>query len=642
MRTVRRLYFYTVALVSLEVVIWGVIGLTRTIFNSGDLGRPVNLLAGSLSLTLVGLPVFLIHWWAAQREALKDPEERAARLRAVFFYGVLGGTLVPVLQNALAISNRLTLLALGLQFAPLVGRGQTWSDNLIAIVINIAAAAYIYTILRADWAADAPGNSLVDVRRLYRYLWMLYGLGMTVFGIQQVLRYIFYAPTTLAGGVGYMLADGLALLLAGTPLWIYTWEVVEDALGGPGEQESLLRMVILYLLALGGVGTVLTSTGIVLSVLLRWVLGQSLLFSQILQMTGASISIAMPMGGVWAYYGRRLQLDLAQIPEQPRQAGLRRFYSYILSAFGLVATFYGAQQLLAVIINLLTGGGALWGEALRNQLSAAMASLLVGLPLWWLAWRPMEIQARQMDTSGDHARRSVIRKAYLYLALFASVIGVMSSGGQLIYLVLSQILGAPNSAFLGRFLDQLELLVLFALWLGYHLSVLRRDGRLAWQALTARHAQFPVIILEPGDGDFSEEILLALQRGAPGVPAVVQILAQGIPAPGLSSARAVILPSAVSNHPSEAVRLWLQDFPGERVIVPVEDQSWLWIGISPRGHREKAQQVTQAIRQMAEGQPVHLSAPLTGWTLAAYILGSLFALLLLFGLATSIVSLLTR
>ena len=77
------------------------------------------------------------------------------------------------------------------------------------------------------------------------------------------------------------------------------------------------------------------------------------------------------------------------------------------------------------------------------------------------------------------------------------------------------------------------------------------------------------------------------------------------------------------------MRLWLQDFPGERVIVPVEDDGWLWVGNSPRGRREQAQQVTQAIRQIAEGQPVRLSAPVTGWMLAAYILGGVFALLLL-------------
>ena len=237
MQTVRRLYFYAVAIVSLEVVIWGLIGLARTLFNRGDLGQPANQLANSLSLVVVGLPVFLIHWGAAQRDALRDPEERASRIRAVFFYGALGGILVPIVQSSLAIANRLLLLALNLQFSPLVGRGTTWSDNLVAIAINAGAAVYILSISRKDWAANPAGSSLVEARRLYRYLWVLYGLGIMVFGVQQVLQFIFLSLSNLLGVGGFLLADGLALLLVGVPVWILTWQIVEDALPQPGEQD---------------------------------------------------------------------------------------------------------------------------------------------------------------------------------------------------------------------------------------------------------------------------------------------------------------------------------------------------------------------------------------------------------------------
>ena len=550
MRTVRRLYFYAAALVSLEVVIWGVIGLVRTIFNPGDLGRPVNLLAGSLSLTLVGLPVFLIHWWAAQREALRDPEERSARLRTVFFYGVLGGTLVPALQNALAIANRLTLLALNLQYTPLVGRGQTWSDNLIAIVINLGAAAYFFTILRSDWASDPPGNSLVEVRRLYRYLWVLYGLGITVLGAQQVLRFIFFTSSSMAGSVGYMLADGLALLLAGAPLWVYTWQIVEDTLG-PAWRAG-------FPAANGGSVPAGVGRGWRRAHLYRggFERGAAPGFRR------AAQPVAGTANGRHLHFNRRSNgrgVGILWPPPAGRPAADSR-----TAAPGRAAPvvclypvcFWPGGHFLWSTADpfsgghyLLTSSQALWGAAMRTQISSALAALAVGLPLWWLTWRPMEAESRGMDATGDHARRSVVRKAYLYLALFSSVIGVMASGGQVIYLVFSQILGAPPAALLARVLDQLELLALFGVWLYYHLRVLRRDGRLAWQALTARHAQFPVIILEPGSGDFSQDIQLALQRGAPGVPVAVQLLSQGIPGPELASARAVILPSQLV-HPS--------------------------------------------------------------------------------------------
>jgi len=141
MRTVRRLYFYLVSLVSLEVVVWGMIGLARTIVNMNSLGGTTMQLAGSLAEIIVGLPVFLLHWSVCQREAFKDLDERNTHERAVFLYGTMLGLLVPVIQNLLAITNRLLLTISRLNWSPLLGGGQTWSDNLIAVAVNLGMAA---------------------------------------------------------------------------------------------------------------------------------------------------------------------------------------------------------------------------------------------------------------------------------------------------------------------------------------------------------------------------------------------------------------------------------------------------------------------------------------------------------------------
>ena len=214
MRTIRRLYFYVVALISLEVVVWGLIGLLRSIFSS-QLVNTANVLAQALALVLVGVPIFLFHWLWTQRTAAKDEEERAASLRAIFFYAVLIGTLVPLVQNLLAFVNR---IALGLSNVAasraLVGGFQTWQDNLIAIFINGVVAFYFWTTLSAAWKSLPEAENFADVRRLYRYLWLLYGLLMVVYGAQQILRFIFYTPvpTYLLGEVGReMFVNGLTL-----------------------------------------------------------------------------------------------------------------------------------------------------------------------------------------------------------------------------------------------------------------------------------------------------------------------------------------------------------------------------------------------------------------------------------------------
>ena len=195
MKTVRRLYFYAVALISLEVVLWGLIGLLRTIVDQAVVGG-ADALAQALALILVGVPIFLFHWLWTQRMAARDDEERTSSLRAMFFYAALIGTLVPVVQNLLALVNRLLLGAARLSAERAIfGGTQTWPDNLIAIAMNLLVAAYFWNILRGEWKSLSTPENFAEVRRLYRYLWVLYSLLMAVFGAQQLLRFIFYIPT---------------------------------------------------------------------------------------------------------------------------------------------------------------------------------------------------------------------------------------------------------------------------------------------------------------------------------------------------------------------------------------------------------------------------------------------------------------
>ncbi len=122
MKTVRRLYFYAVALISVEVVLWGLINLLRSITDE-TIGGAADALAQALALVLVGVPIFLFHWLWVQRSSARDEEERTASLRAVFFYAVLIGTLIPVVQNLLALVNRIFIEAVKLD----TSRALSWA-----------------------------------------------------------------------------------------------------------------------------------------------------------------------------------------------------------------------------------------------------------------------------------------------------------------------------------------------------------------------------------------------------------------------------------------------------------------------------------------------------------------------------------
>jgi len=631
MRTIRRLYFYLVAFISLEVVLWGLIGLLRSMISKTVSGT-ADALAQALALILVGVPIFLFHWLWTQRTSAKDPEEQSAGLRAIFLYAALFATLSPVVQNVLAFINRAFLEIARLDpYRAFIGRGQSWGDNLIAVVVNGVVAYYFWTVLTKEWASRTEEENFADTRRLYRYLWLLYALLMVVYGAQQTLRYIFYIPVPdyLMGNVGReMFANGLALLVVGTPLWTYIWRVIQRSLPNPVEQDSNLRLGMLYFLSLVGVVTVLTAGGTLLDVLLRWAFGDHMSTNEFVRQIGAPISIGLPMAGLWAYHGPWLNRQIDTDEDLLRQAGKKRVYSYILSALGLGASVIGLALTFSFVIDISTAR-AIWGETLRSRLSGALATLVVGLPLWLKMWNPLQAEALSDSEQGEHARRSAIRRGYLYLALFAGVIGGMVTAVGFVYLVINTLLsGRVASDFVPRLLNMLALLVLFAVLLVYHLRCLQGDGQRATALLESRQREFSVTLFDPGDEIYVESLKKALAKIVPDVPVVVQPPDKRVD----GDVGAVILPASLAVNPPDRLRLWLNKFSGDKVFVTDTVPGWVLTGLSP-------EQAAESIRQLAEGEQVQLKETSPAWEVvkivAVVILGiELFFFLLAIGIRT--------
>jgi len=627
MRSIRRLYFYLVALISLEVVIWGLINLLRTTFSSGLTFPGADTLAQGLALILVGVPIFALHWTWVQNASAKDPEEHSAILRALFLYAVLLMTLIPVVNNVLAFINRSLIVAAGMESSrAFLGGAQSWVDNIIAIVLNLLAAGYFFNITRSDWATLSDKDNVADVRRLYRFIWVLYSLLMTVFGVQQILRFLFYFPSVVLVEPGReVFLNGVALVLIGTPIWLYSWNLCQKALDEPAERNSNLRLGVLYLLALAGVIAVLSSSGLAIDIVLRRMLGEDIAWRDLVSQIGGPLSVAVPLGAVWAYYGAWLGREIETAPDAQRRAAMKRVYFYILSLIGLVATFVGLALLVSFIIDILTAH-ALWGDSLRSRLSGSVATLLAGLPLWIAAWRPMQAEALVAGDAGDHARRSIVRRAYLYLVIFSTVIGGMASAIYLVYTILFGMLDHRSESFTSDVLNGLQLLGLFAAFLIYHWTTLRQDGSHAADALAARQAGFAVLVFESVGTGFASQVADAVKRASSSIPVAVQAVEQGIPE-GANLAQAVVLPSTLALNPPEALRLWLNDYTGHKVIVPLELKGWYWPGGTLKNGSGMAAQI---VRQLAEGQEVRSSTGNSAWQLVAYVFAILFGLQILF------------
>jgi Domain of unknown function (DUF5671) len=464
---------------------------------------------------------------------------------------------------------------------------------------------------------------------LYRYLWMLYGLLMTVFGIQQVVRFLFYIPGDVLGELGREVAvNGLALIIVGTPVWIYAWRLIQDSLADPAEMGSNLRLGILYILALGGVITVITTATIVVNVIVARLLGNDSTFSDFIREIGDAISIGVPLGMIWAYYGYWLNRHIAAIGDKVREAGLKRLYYYILAFIGLVVSFSGVGTLFNFIINMLTSSGLVMSNATRETLSASIAFLAVGLPLWLMTWRPMQAEALAQGEVGDHARRSTIRKFYLYLVLFASVIGGMIAAVTLVYQLLKVVLtGNTGSDFLSTLLNSLQLLFLFGVVLVYHLNVLRRDGEALSDSLAEKQSVFSVLVIDSGNG-FVDAIKAALMKSG----SKVQVTVTSPPEKPQGEFSAIVLNGSSAINAPE----WIRSFSGSRIIVQNEAPNLVW--------SEDVVQAAQSVQGLAEGQEIQIkkTARSSVWMVVIYVLAALSALELLFVLLAVGISLVAR
>jgi hypothetical protein len=630
MKSIRRLYFYLVALISIEVVVWGLVGLLRSVVDRTVSGG-AEALAQALALILVGVPIFLIHWLWAQRASAREEEEKTASLRAVYLYAILLGTLIPVVQNVLSFVNRALVQStgLGVERAFSAFRNQTLADNLIAIGMNLIVAAYFWNVLRGEWGTLKDRENFSDVRRLYRYLWMLYGLLMTVFGAQQILRFLFYIPGDVLGEVGReVVVNGTALLVIGTPVWIYSWRVIQDSLADPAEMGSTLRLGILYLLALGGVITVITTAAMVVNILVSRLLGAGWTLQHFIQQLGGPISVGVPLGMVWAYYGYWLNRHIEAVGDAVRQAGMKRLYNYILAFIGLVVSFVGVATLFNFIIDMATSRSFLMGDASRSSLATSIASLVVGLPLWLMTWRPMQSEATTKGEMGDHARRSVLRKTYLYLALFASVIGGMATAVGLVYQLIRVVLtGDVGSDFVNTLLNLIQLLFLFVVVLVYHLSVLRVDGASTADSLAEKQSGYSVLIVDSGNG-FAESVKAALTKFGSKVQVTVTTASEK----PRGDFNALVLSGslAVADAPE-----WIRSFGGNRIIVQNEAKDIVW--------SDDAAQAAQSVQMLAEGQEVRKQKQgRSPWTIVVYVFAALFGLQLLFMLLAFGISLVAR
>jgi hypothetical protein len=180
----------------------------------------------------------------------------------------------------------------------------------------------------------------------------------------------------------------------------------------------------------------------------------------------------------------------------------------------------------------------------------------------------------------------------------------------------------------------------------YHWRAMRDDTRIAQKTLSNLHAAFPTLVLaESGENaaggfeqSFADALVKALARSAPRLPVAVHLVERGAPDESMLAAKAVLLPVGLAMQPPESLRLWLNEYHGQRVLIPLEREGWHWLGQNEQRPQDLAREAASTLRQLAEGEAVRQTAPGSPWVIAGYVFGAIFGLVLLMILFSFLIS----
>ena len=638
MQNIRRSYFYALSFVSLEAALWGIVGLLRTVAELGSDCSFSNL-SFSLALSVVSVPIFILHWrWAQNAE--KEDDDHSVLPRAIFLYAVLSATSVPVIQNILAFINRVLIdNAAATSCQPFIGGNQSWQDNFISIGLNLVVAGYVLYILNNDEEKNGKSKSFITLRHIYHYAWVFYGMVLMILGLRQILTFLLFLPNALFGGNTHStFINGLALILVGVPVWIFSWRICQNALEDPNERDSAIRRTFLFLLSFAGLPFAIILGYELVDIFNMWLLGGEPFSQNLLHQISGTISLNLPITVLWVYYGLWLKRDIEFLPEASRRNSLKDAYAYPISAVGLVMTFVGVYRVFDLVTQLFIIKNDLFSRiSVIEPLAKTITTILVGIALWVIPWYSAQKKSLDAGEIGAHARRSATRKIYLYLIMFASIVGIMIAtigliGGLLnSYIFISKTIDdcASDPEFYEFLGFVLQFLIPLSILFYYHFRTLRRDSSFETDSLAELQEKFAVLILNHGDANFMKEMHRSMKEHASHVQLIISEVEKTIPEETTLKAQAVILSSKLLIEMSDELRLWLRNFTGQKILVEGNSPEWTLKGLSPT-------QAAKILRQIAEGEKIRIPASMTVGKIILYVMLGIGVLMILSTLAQEI------
>lgn len=545
MSTVRRLYFYVVSFVALLATSFGATsligaGLSMLLREAVLAGDRRTQVASAIATLAVAVPVWLLHWYAVQRQARTDPQERQAALRhlylnAILFIAaaVLFFNLLPVVQWLLGTREPASS---PLQHMPML---LVWSSLW----------AYHWWVLRGDRVEARAARTLhrwyVYPTALYSLVAFAIGLGAT---LQRALEMLYDAMFRTTLTIGPLWSDAqrslVALIMVGGLWWAFHWTYAAR-----GDTASVLRQVYLYLVFTASLATLFVTAGTTLYATLRYLFDPT-------RLTPATHFDFLPDALPVFLIALLLVLYHWQVLEQEAPArpvgarGVQRSYRYLVTAFALLTFATGTAILLTLLLGLLTSPTTLTPRWWRDPLAASLALLVLGAPLWTYQWLQAQAEAR---AGGVGERRALPRRLLIYGVLAVGLLALLGNLTYIIFRFLDVLLtGSLSTRLIFDVRGNVAAALVALVAIGYHVTVMREDIRIGAET-ALRRKQLLLLI-----GDQHRELVAEMRDALPG--SQIQVL------------EAVPTPDRPTSFPLSQLREALSyaaGLPGDRALVVV-------------------------------------------------------------------------
>ncbi|MGQ9873917.1 MAG: DUF5671 domain-containing protein [Chloroflexus sp.] len=613
MIAVRRWYLFVSATIGLQGFTWSLIWLLYGILVTDE--QPViEATALQLAALLVCLPLWLGHWLWGERLARRDRDERASAIRKLYLYGNLTLFLITLIGSVFDLLTAILRFILRIPGSDRVGQ---FEYGIIASSILGVLFAYHSVVARND-LHQAPltgGGALV--RRLY--LLFAAGVGLAVWAssitsLAQQIANAFSGVLSLP-----IFPDLISTTIIGLGVWLGHWWRAQQLFSGAEEDEraSVLRKFYLYLVIVVSSLAAVTNATILLAGVFRQMVGLTVTGSPLDVLISSVVFLVIAL-----YHSQVLRADAAVIPEAPRQAGVRRVAWYLVAAVGQLALVGGLGGMLSVIIRGVAGAETT--SDLREPLSWFGAMLIVGLAVWAVCWRRIQRISSVTGEAGVAERSSLTRRIYLFGFLFVASLTLLLAMIYILFRIISIALGEP---FAGSLLADIAQALAFALIAGgvlaTHGLALRSDTRVREEAELAKQAQTRVAVV--ADTDLSNQIATELRAQFPQL--VIYVRDQsGEAEQQLANANLIVGTWRQTENPQ-----WLNRYPARKLLVPLADTNWMWVGVEPMTGTEIARQLADAVRQVLAGESLRPKRAVTAGTIVAVVVGVVLVVLLLSG-----------